>query len=101
MQQRIVRRPSLPLTERDEQDLASVRNSPEYRTALGLPTTDDVSQDVSESVLLHAIFEAGLRAIRRQAEEVGYAEIAQSYIQEDAQRRTIARRRRPAWAEES
>lgn len=101
MQRRIVRRPSLPLTEQDEQDLGTLRTSPHYRLALGLLATDEVPKDVKESVLLHAIFEAGLRAVQKQAEEVGYAEIAETCIEEDPERRASARRRRPAWAEET
>ena len=57
---------------------------------------------VAEAALLRMIFEAGLRAIRERAEELAYASAAEdrrSGEDADADRR-IARRRRPAWADE-
>jgi hypothetical protein len=48
------------------------------------------------------IFTAGLRAIREKAEEHGYAAAAADRLAsgEAEESRRIARRRRPAWADE-
>jgi hypothetical protein len=48
------------------------------------------------------IFEAGLRAIRERAEEMAYASAAEDRLPggEADENRRIARRRRPAWADE-
>lgn len=98
-----VRRPSLPLTARDEADLAVLRDSEPSRQALarltGIPT---YSSTVSEATLLHAVFTAGLGALRQEAEEAGYAEIAaQQDAAEIAAQRRQARRRSPSWAHEA
>lgn len=103
MSQPVVRRPNLPLTAQDQADLEAIRDSPVFRRALedlapSAPSRDD---DIGESVLLHAVFEAGLLAIRRSAQEEGYAELAQGYAAVDQQWRSIARRRRPAWADDA
>ncbi len=96
-----VRRPSLPLTERDEQDLALLRVSAPQREALGRLTGEPVAHgDVSEAVLIHAVFEAGLAAVREATEEAGYAELAAQQMGEVAVRRAESRRRRPAWADD-
>lgn len=96
-----VRRPSLPLTERDERDLALLRASAPRREALSRLTGEPVTRpDLSEATLLHAVFEAGLAAVREATEEAGYAELAAQQGAEQAERRAEARRRRPAWADE-
>jgi hypothetical protein len=48
------------------------------------------------------IFEAGLRAIRERAEERAYASAAEDRLAlgDTDEARRIARRRRPAWADE-
>jgi hypothetical protein len=94
----VVRRPSLPLTEQDERDLARLRDSSPYRQALSRLSGEEFDARTSEGVFLHAIFEAGLNSVRSAAEEVGYAILADDQ-EEQADRRTIARRRPPAWAE--
>ena len=48
--------------------------------------------------MLHALVEAGLRAVTQEIEDRGYAEMAADYTAAD--RRRVARRRKPAWAEE-
>jgi hypothetical protein len=58
------------------------------------------SGSAAESVFLHAIFAAGLRAVREHAEQASYAADAAAYESEDAERRAVARRRRPEWADE-
>lgn len=97
-----VRRPSLPLTERDERDLTQLRQSADLGQLLARLSGQPVgNHDVSESVLLHAVFSVGLAAIRKAIEEQGYTRIAAEQAAESAQRRAEARRRLPTWAEES
>ena len=97
MSQTVTRRPSLPLTAADEADLALVKQSLPYQRALarlsGLP--DGV--EITESVLLHAVFQAGLAAVKQLAEADGYERLA---VADDAARRQLSRRRLPAWADE-
>jgi hypothetical protein len=50
--------------------------------------------------VIHAIFTVGLRAIQEAAEAASYAADAEDRQKEDAEQRTIARRRRPGWVEE-
>lgn len=92
MRARVARRPSLPLTEQDERDLERIRTSPAYRSALTSLSgeTGEATTAMSEAALLHAVFKAGLDAIRLAAEQSTDAEI----------RRAAARRRRPSWADE-
>lgn len=94
-------RKSLPLTERDLADLERLRGQTPERDALAELAGIQV-ESVTESALLHMIFAAGLRAIRERAEERAYASAAvdrQASGEADESRR-IARRRRPAWADE-
>jgi hypothetical protein len=78
---RVVRRPSLPLTERDEVNLALLREIPIYRQALADLTSESAdgpaatagTGSITEAALLHAIFQAGVGAVRAAAEEAGYA----------------------------
>lgn len=98
----VVRRPSLPLTQRDEHDLGLLRESAPHRAALRrLSGEGDLGGDVSEATLLHAVFEAGLAAVREAAEEAGYAELAAQQASESGERKAQSRRRRPAWADEA
>ena len=97
----VVRRPSLPLTEQDERDLARLRESALHREALArLSGAPEVTQEVSESALLHAVFEAGLAAVREASEEAGYAQLAVEIENETKSHRAAARRRRPSWVHE-
>lgn len=98
----VVRRPSLPITERDERDLVLLRGSEAHRAVLERMTGQPVtSGDVSESVLLHAVFEAGLIAVRSAIEDAAYAALAAEQAAEAPERRAQARRRRPTWADEA
>ena len=103
MSQPVVRRPNLPLTARDEADLEQIRSSLEFRRALErmAPSQPQADASLGEAVLLHAVFEAGLAAVRAAAEEDGYRQLGQQYTEQQAERRRIARRRKPAWADES
>jgi hypothetical protein len=94
-------RKSLPLTERDLADLERLRGQTPERDALS-DMAGVVVEGVTEAVLLHMIFAAGLRAIREKAEERAYATAAADRLDsgEADEIRRIARRRRPAWASE-
>jgi len=95
-----VRRPSLPLTQRDELDLARLR-APGYLNALErlvAPATD--LADASEAVLLHAIFQAGVNAVQEAVADAGYAALADQLADEADDRRLAARRRQPGWSDE-
>lgn len=91
-------RKSLPLSAQDLADLGRLRQSASHRIALSMLADVEISDDASEASLLHAVLEAGLRAVRERVETQGYAQMAQ---QVDASpRRASARRRRPSWADE-
>jgi hypothetical protein len=94
-------RKSLPLTEKDLADLARLRGQTPEREALS-DLSGVATEDVTEAVLLHMIFTAGLRAIREKAEERAYATAAADRLAsgEADEIRQIARRRRPGWADE-
>jgi hypothetical protein len=101
--ERTIRRSSLPLTEGDLADLDRIRQSPSERAALedlASVTFATEGRNGAESAFLHAILLAGIRAVREHAEEASYAADAAAYEAEDAERRTIAHRRRPDWADE-
>ena len=72
MASKISRRLSLPLSDKDEVDLALIRKSPERLRDL----KDGLTNASSESAIVHAVFEKGLRSIREQAMEETYAEMA-------------------------
>lgn len=101
MSERAVKRPPLPLTARDLEDLNKLRGEPPIWDALwNLARQEAPTGEVTESVVIHAIFTVGLRAIREAAEAASYAADAEDRRGEDAERRAIARRRRPDWAGE-
>lgn len=91
-------RKSLPLSQRDVDDLATLRRSARYRAALAKLSHEPVSEDSSEAALLHALVGAGMRAVSESVEEEGYEAMAADYS--IAQRKAFARRRRPTWADE-
>jgi hypothetical protein len=93
-------RKSLPLSTRDIRDLALLRSSAARRGALAELAEAEIDESVSEAQLLHAVLEAGLRAVELQIEEEGYAADAANQRAEDIERRTAARRRSPRWSDE-
>lgn len=95
-------RKSMPLTERDLDELARLRQETPQRAALSRLSGVDII-DVTESSLLHMVFVVGLHAIRDEAEEDAYAAAAadRRASGEAGELRRVARRRRPAWADES
>lgn len=96
-----VRRPSLPLTEHDEQDLTLLQESALHRNMLAeLSALSTFPKDVSEAVVLNAVFKIGLRTVREALEERGYAELASVQGDEEPNKHAMARRYRPTWANE-
>ena len=103
MSESVVRRPNVPLTAQDEADLELLRSSAAHREALAAlsPSASPVEQQLSEALLLHLVLAAGFEAIRRSVEEAGYRQLAVDYSAHEVERRTMARRRPPAWAQET
>ena len=82
-------------------DLAKVRDSAAYHCALAALTGSDIDPSTtSEAAAIHAIFTAGLLALRDEVERQGYAQMAQERQPEATERRALARRRPPSWAAE-
>lgn len=94
----VTTRKSLPLSARDLADLQKLRESAAQQAALSELAGVEVSASSSEAALLHAVYEAGLRAVKRRVEAVGYEQIAVEY--DEGARRQVARRRAPSWADE-
>ena len=67
-------RKTLALTARDLEDLDRLRSPGPERTALAELSGSALRGEVSEPVLLHAVFTAGLRAVREMTEARAYAE---------------------------
>jgi hypothetical protein len=97
----VTRRPSLPLTAKDERSLDLIRTTSTYQRALA-QLAGDVGEPgtMSEGALLHAVFAAGLQAVRHTAAEAGYAALADQRSASLDARRAESRRRPPAWADE-
>lgn len=74
-----------------------MRTSSAPREMLGDIAEVEVAEDASDAALLRAVVEAGIKAVERQLESAGYAEIAADF---DGRQRKAAARRRPSWAEE-
>lgn len=91
-------RKSLPLSDRDIREIEMLRGSGERRAALSHLVSGNLAENSSEATVLHAVFEAGLRAVTQEIESRGYAELAEDYTLAD--RKRVARRRKPAWADE-
>ncbi|HVV75041.1 MAG TPA: hypothetical protein VHC43_03320 [Mycobacteriales bacterium] len=97
--QSVVRRAPLPLTETDIRAVEALRVSGPQRAALMRLLPEDLPSDISESGLLHALFEVALSRVREEVEAAGYAELALQ--QDDTVRRRAARRRRPRWSDDA
>ena len=98
----VQRRTSLPLTERNESDISTLLESSAYQRALEqLSGTKIIDQEISTSALLHAVFEAGMSAVKASAEMEGYSQIAEGISKANPhQQRKDARRRSPTWSHE-
>lgn len=91
-------RKSLPLSTRDLSALSALRRSPVHRAVLADLAGTPLSETSSEAAVLHAIWEAGVQAVRERVEEAGYAEMAAD--RDPDVHKAVARRRRPTWADE-
>jgi len=96
----VVRRPALPLTERDERDLALLREDTPEREALARLAGASVPPGASEGLLLHTLLEVALLRVREEVEAIGYAEWARQRAATETDRRAVARRRPPSWADD-
>lgn len=67
---RTIRRLPVPLTERDEADLALIRSSPEAQRAIG------ATEGMSDAALVHALVAYAASRAREVAEEAAYAALA-------------------------
>ncbi len=98
--QAVVRRPSLPLTERDETDLEVLKATPpKLLTDLGLEV------GTSEASLLNSIYRAGMRSLTERIAELGYEQLAQQLDAETTEADTAVRKARrrhqvDAWGSE-
>jgi hypothetical protein len=98
----VSRRPSVPLTAQDELDLGRIQSDPVYRRALAKVSAegDGVLGDVRESVLLHAVVQAGFAYVEQMVQQSGYEELALEYGENGAaDRKRMARRRSPGWVD--
>lgn len=86
------------MSARDIKDLNTLRGSRVHRAALASLSDEIVTESSSEAAVLHAVMEAGMKAVRERVEAEGYAQIAREAAEYD--RRAVARRRRPSWADE-
>ncbi len=86
------------MTVQDLTEFDRLKADPAYRRVLEslLHQEPNSVEDVSESVLLNAVFRVGLQAVREAAQEAGYAELASQRQREQRK----ANRRTPAWADE-
>jgi hypothetical protein len=92
------RQTPLPLTPRDQAGLAKLREAGPERYALSSLVAALPEGDVSEALLVHAVFPAGLRAVREVAESAAYeSDAARRHARMDAERAT-AQRTQPSWA---
>jgi hypothetical protein len=90
----VARRLPVPLTERDEYELAVLRSEyqPLIQQMLGVPDSP------SDAALVHAVFDLGLQQIREARRNAAYAALAATY--DDRTSRRVARRRRPLSADD-
>jgi hypothetical protein len=98
--QPVVRRPALPLTERDERALALLRADTPEREALTRLAGAAIPVDMSEGRLLHTLIDIAFMKVHEEVEASGYAELARQRVGTESDRRAVARRRPPSWAEE-
>jgi hypothetical protein len=91
---RLARRLPVPLTERDEEELAALRSEykPLIKQVLGLDGSP------SDAALVHAVFDLGLQQLREARSDLAYQALAVSYDDDSARR--VARRRRPLSADD-
>ncbi len=91
---KVARRLPVPLTHRDEDELALLRAEyqPMIQSLLGL------SESPSDAALVHAVFELGMQQLREARRDAAYEALAATY--DDAAARRVARRRPPLSADD-
>lgn len=98
----VIKRKSIPLTERDLTDLAKLRGDADRIELLSaLARAANPGSDASEAALLHLVIEAGFQTIQDRADEAGYAAWAADTewwdehrkINDQMRRRRLARER--------
>ena len=97
------RRAPVPLTASDDERLQLLRESAAMRTALRRLSDDPIDGEAAsptEAALLHAVLEAGWRALGLDLQEAGYAALGRERQASADERRAVARRREPAWSKE-
>lgn len=88
-----VTRKSVPLTQRDLDDIAKLRGDRRARTQLAVLAHAPVTETTSDAALLHTVLRAGLQAVQDRIDEESYrAEAADRAWQ--AEQRRISRRPR-------
>lgn len=84
----VVRTPEVGLTRKDMADLDIIRRSPERLRELG------TGQAESDTVLVHAVFEEGMRAIKERNMNDAYAAMAEEEQTEEGRAERQARKAR-------
>lgn len=97
----MVRRGQVPLTQADLEALQEVVSQPSEREFLARHDFLPAAGDVSESVVLHALVEVGIKAVREARDAAGYALLAadpeyQKQVSNARSRRALRRRPRHA-----
>jgi len=97
----VVRRGQVPLTQQDIEALQEVLSHPSEREFLASHDLLPAVGDVSESVVLHALVEVGIKAVRDARDAAGYALLAadpeyQKDVTNTRSRRALRRRPRHA-----
>lgn len=97
----VVRRGQVPLTREDIEALHEVVSQPTQREFLAGHDLLPATGDVSESVVLHALVEVGIKAVREARDSAGYALLAadpeyQKHVSNARSRRALRRRPRHA-----
>ncbi len=97
----VVRRGQVPLTQEDLEALQEVVSQPTEREFLAAHDLLPAAGDVSESVILHALVEVGIKAVREARDAAGYALLAadpeyQEHVSNTRSRRALRRRPRHA-----
>ncbi|PAU90104.1 hypothetical protein CK505_12555 [Kocuria sp. WN036] len=87
----VVRTPEVGLTRKDLADLDLIRRSPERLRELG---TEEGS--ASDKILVHAVFEEGMRAIKDRNMADAYAEMAEEQFTDEGQAERSAHKARRA-----
>lgn len=93
----VVRRAQVPLTEDDVLALEQLSTETSVRDVLVSRALVPADSSISESALLHAILQAGIKALRDARDEIGYEALAhdEEHLKHDFNVRTHRALRRP------